>query len=77
MVWYVIFSATRTFVLQIGVIVVTLAVFAVNVWSFTQLKQEFQLANYLPSGSYASEFMAAKKRLFTTEGVNTAVYCGG
>jgi hypothetical protein len=58
------------------VVVVTLAVFGVNVWSFTKLKQEFDLASYIPSDSYAYQFMKAKSRLFRTEGDDTAVYCG-
>ncbi|XP_070195122.1 patched domain-containing protein 3-like isoform X2 [Littorina saxatilis] len=59
------------------VVIVTLIIFAVNVWSFTQLKQEFKLATYIPSDSYAYQFVDAKERLFDTEGIDTAVYCGG
>ena len=57
-------------------IILTLSVFAVNVWSFTLLKQEFKLSTYIPSDSYAYKFVDAKERLFTTEGEDTAVYCG-
>ena len=62
--------------LQIGIIIFTLALFAMNVWSFTLLKQEFKLATYIPSDSYAYKFVDAKERLFTKEGIATSVYCG-
>ncbi|KAL8580536.1 hypothetical protein ACOMHN_057979 [Nucella lapillus] len=61
---------------NIGVIVITLALFAVNVWSFTLLKEEFQLSSYIPSDSYAYQFAMAKERLFDAQGVDAAVYCG-
>ncbi|KAL8606350.1 hypothetical protein ACOMHN_050830 [Nucella lapillus] len=61
---------------KIGVIVITLALFAVNVWSFTLLKEEFQLSSYIPSDSYAYQFAMAKERLFDAQGVDAAVYCG-
>ncbi|XP_076441160.1 patched domain-containing protein 3-like isoform X2 [Babylonia areolata] len=61
---------------KVGVIVITMVVFAVNVWSFTLLKQEFKLATYIPSDSYAYQFFSSKERLFDTEGVDVSVYCG-
>ncbi|KAK7483450.1 hypothetical protein BaRGS_00025249 [Batillaria attramentaria] len=61
---------------KVGVIVITLAVFVVNVWSFTELEQEFKLATYIPSDSYAYKYFIAKEGLFESEGVATAVYCG-
>lgn len=65
-----------TLPVKIAVIIITIAIFAVNVWSFTLLKQEFKLASYIPSDSYAYQFFSAKERLFDTQGEDAAVYCG-
>ena len=40
------------------------------------MKQDFDLFNYIPSDSYATEFVNAQKLHFPDQGFSTAVYCG-
>ena len=40
------------------------------------MKQDFDLFNYIPSDSYATQFVEAQKLHFPDQGFSTAVYCG-
>ena len=62
--------------LQVLVILVTLTVAGINLWSFTQLRQDFDLYNYIPSDSYATEYIKAQKHFYPNRGYDAAVYCG-
>ena len=62
--------------LQIVVILITIGVTSVNVWSFTQLRQDFDLYNYIPDDSYAQDFIKAQQRFYPDRGYEATVYCG-
>ncbi|XP_025110029.1 patched domain-containing protein 3-like [Pomacea canaliculata] len=61
---------------KVLIIIASLVVFSVNLWSFSKMKTEFSLASYIPSDSYAFAYFQAKRRLFNSKGEDTAVYCG-
>ncbi|KAK3599821.1 hypothetical protein CHS0354_022387 [Potamilus streckersoni] len=63
------------FPVKITVILVTCALVAVNCWSFTLMKQDFDLYNYIPTDSYARDYVGATKMFFPSAGDNIAVYC--
>lgn len=60
---------------KIAVVVVTTVLAGVNLWSFTLLHQNFDLYNYIPRDSYATDYINAQKVYFPDRGYGAAVYC--
>lgn len=61
---------------QISVVIATGVLACVNIWSFTKLEQDFNLYDYIPDDSYATEYIHAQTRLYPDRGYDAAVYCG-
>ena len=40
------------------------------------MRQDFDLYNYIPDDSYATNFIEAQKKHFPDKGFDTAIYCG-
>ncbi|KAL3868797.1 hypothetical protein ACJMK2_041557 [Sinanodonta woodiana] len=60
---------------KIAVLLVTCVLVAVNCWSFTLMKQDFDLYNYIPTDSYARGYVKATNMFFPSAGDHVAVYC--
>jgi len=58
------------------VVIVTVVLVGVNTWSFTKLKQDFDLYDYLPADSYSTDFIHAQLRFYPDRGYDAAIYCG-
>ncbi|KAK7100605.1 patched domain-containing protein 3-like [Littorina saxatilis] len=61
---------------KIFVLVTTVALFGVNVWGFVELEQYFDRNLFLPSDSYAYDFLVTQEKYFPGDGADGAVYCG-
>ncbi|ESO88138.1 hypothetical protein LOTGIDRAFT_165877 [Lottia gigantea] len=61
---------------KILVVCTVIIVVSFNLWRFILLKQDFNLTNYIPSDSYAYQYVHAKQKYFNDEGKDTAIYCG-
>ena len=59
-----------------GVIVIALGVLTLNVWSFLQLKHDFDPSMYLPTDSYSQKYVQADRQYFPDDGVFVQMYCG-
>ncbi|BFY99481.1 hypothetical protein BsWGS_02520 [Bradybaena similaris] len=62
---------------KIIVILVSLSLAALGFWRFLQMKQDFDLINYIPSRSYAHTYARTKQNYFDRDGADTTIYCGG
>ncbi|KAH9519679.1 hypothetical protein Btru_003303 [Bulinus truncatus] len=62
---------------KVLVILLTLGMAGLGIWRAIQLRQDFDLTNYLPSDSYAYTYDHAKRQYFNRQGMETGVYCGG
>ena len=58
------------------IVVITLALFGVNVWGFVELEQYFDRNWFLPTDSYAYEFTQQQAKYFPEDGAEGHVYCG-
>ncbi|KAL4236787.1 Patched domain-containing protein 3 [Mactra antiquata] len=62
---------------KITVIIITCILVCVNSWSFSLLEQDFDLYDYIPTDSYATDYIHALRRLYPDRGYEAAVYCDG
>ncbi|XP_053394032.1 protein patched homolog 1-like isoform X2 [Mercenaria mercenaria] len=60
---------------KISVVIATGVLVCVNIWSFTKLRQDFNLYDYIPSDSYATEYINAQMTFYPDRGYDAAVYC--
>ena len=67
---------TLLFLRQVSVVIATFVLAGVNIWSFTMLRQDFNLYDYIPSDSYATEYINAQTVFYPDRGYEAAVYCG-
>jgi hypothetical protein len=63
------------FFLQIIVMTITAIIVAINIYGFTQLRQNFDLTMYIPADSYAHQYDRARENYFPNDGIDAAVYC--
>lgn len=49
---------------------------SLGLWRFINMKQDFDLINYIPKNSYAHTFARTRQQYFGSQGVDTTVYCG-
>ncbi|XP_060591012.1 patched domain-containing protein 3-like [Ruditapes philippinarum] len=59
----------------ISVLIATTVLVGVNIWSFTMLRQDFNLYDYIPSDSYATDYINAQMVFYPDRGYDAAVYC--
>ncbi|CAG5135683.1 unnamed protein product, partial [Candidula unifasciata] len=60
---------------KIIVIAVTFSLAALGCWRFVQMKQDFDLINYIPRTSYAYTYARTKQSYFNRDGVDATIYC--
>ncbi|XP_050397303.2 patched domain-containing protein 3 isoform X1 [Patella vulgata] len=61
---------------KIVLFILTLAIFGVNVYGVVSLKQEFDSNWFLPTDSYASEYVVNSEKYFPGDGKAGSIYCG-
>ncbi|XP_052280398.1 protein patched homolog 3-like isoform X3 [Dreissena polymorpha] len=61
---------------KVAVAITTVVLASVNTWSFTKLRQDFDLYDYLPRDSYATEFVQTQMKYFPDRGFGASIYCG-
>jgi hypothetical protein len=62
--------------LQIIILLITVTLFAVNIWGFVELEQYFDQNWFLPSDSYAFTFTQVQAKYFPDDGAEGDIYCG-
>ncbi|XP_052775868.1 protein patched homolog 3-like isoform X2 [Mya arenaria] len=62
---------------KVCVVIVTAVLVCVNIWSFTMLRQDFNIYDYLPQDSYATEYVQAQLKYYPDRGFDASIYCDG
>ncbi|XP_046328844.2 protein patched homolog 1-like isoform X1 [Haliotis rufescens] len=60
---------------KIIVLILTLGIFAANVYGLINLKQDFDSSWFLPSDGYAFKFFEAQDKYFPDDGADGYIYC--
>ncbi|XP_067679237.1 patched domain-containing protein 3-like [Haliotis asinina] len=60
---------------KIVVLILTLGIFAANIYGLINLKQDFDSAWFLPSDGYAFKFFEAQDKYFPDDGADGYIYC--
>ncbi|XP_052775684.1 patched domain-containing protein 3-like isoform X1 [Mya arenaria] len=61
--------------MKVFVIAVAIGLSALNIWSFIQLKHDFDPSMYLPSDSYSQRYVKADRKFFPDDGAFVQMYC--
>ncbi|KAH3850235.1 hypothetical protein DPMN_092642 [Dreissena polymorpha] len=59
-----------------GIIIIAVGLSSLIIWSFLQIKKDFDPSMYLPSDSYSQKFVNADRKYFPDDGAFVKLYCG-
>ncbi len=62
--------------LQVHIVLVTMLLLAVNIYGVVLLEQDFDEDWFIPSGTYAYDYLQARSKYYPEDGIPAVMYTG-